>query len=169
MNRPGQLYTDCTHFTFVFHSTRSIWKPLVQTRSLYTHSKPLDMSMKFVHFDNGTVLIAIAIYIAILNSPGHLYTVCTAFTFVFHSTRSIWKPLVQTRSLYTHSKLLNMSMKFVHFDSGTVLIIAIAILYSYFEQTWSACTLSVHTSHLFSIQPGPFGSLWSKPEVCTPI
>ena len=62
-----------------------------------------------------------------------------------------------------------MSMKFVHFDSGTVLIIAIAILYSYFEQPWSPvhCLYGLHIC--FTIQPGPFGSLWSKPEVCSPF
>ena len=45
-----------------------------------------------------------------------------------------------------------MSMNFVHFDCGTVLIIAIAILYSYFEQAWSPvhCLYDLHISSPFN-------------------
>ena len=44
-----------------------------------------------------------------------------------------------------------MSMKFVHFDSGTLLIIAIAILYSYFEQPCSPvhCLYGFHICFAF--------------------
>ena len=45
-----------------------------------------------------------------------------------------------------------MSMNFVHIDCGTVLIIAIAILYSYFEQAWSPvhCLYDLHISSPFN-------------------
>ena len=72
-----------------------------------------------------------------------------------------------------------MSMKFVHFDSGTVLIIAIAILYSYFEQPWSPvhCLYGLHIcfpfnqGHLEAFGPNqkfvhPFKAFKHVNEVC---
>ena len=71
------------------------------------------MSMKFVHFDNGTVLIiAIAIYIAILNSPGHLYTVCTALHICFVFNQVHLEAFGPNQKFVHPFKAFNMSMKF---------------------------------------------------------
>ena len=93
--------------------------------------------MKFIRFDSGNVLIiAIAIIYSYFEQPWSgvdcVYTLHTCFAF----NQVHLEALVQTRSLCIHSKPLNMSMKFADFDSGTVLIIGIAIIYSYFEQPW---------------------------------
>ena len=86
------------------------------------------MSMKFVPFDSGTVLIiAIAIIYSYFEqpwSPVHcLYTLHICFPFI-----QVHLEAFGPNHKFVHPfKLLIMSTKFVHFDSGTVLIIAIAI------------------------------------------
>ena len=71
-------------------------------------------------------------------------------------------------------------MKFVHFDSGTVLIIAIAILYSYFEQPCSPVhflygfhiSFAFDQDHLEAFGPdqkfvNPFKAVEHVNEICT--